>query len=49
MAFRRGSKNKCGKTRLNLHGTILEESQLVQIKKLELKGELKVWRTKLQA
>jgi hypothetical protein len=40
---------KSDKLRLNLHGTIFGRgNQLVQTKK-ELKGELMVWRTKMQA
>ncbi len=45
-----GPKPKSDKLRLNLHGTIFgRRDQLVQTKKKELKGELMIWRTKMQA
>jgi hypothetical protein len=44
---------KSGKSRLNLHGTILEGKSIgsdpKKKKKQELKGELMIWRTKMQA
>jgi hypothetical protein len=40
---------KSGKSRLNLHGTILEGKSIGLDPKNELKGELVIWRTKMQA
>jgi len=39
---------KSGKSKLNVHGTILEENQLVWTKKRSSKGKLMIWRTKMQ-
>ncbi len=38
---------KDGKLRLNLHGTILEGKNSIQTQ--NLKGELTIWKTKMQA
>jgi hypothetical protein len=49
-----GSRPKSGKLRLNLHGTILEGKSIgsdpkkERKKKKELRGELMIWRTKMQ-
>jgi hypothetical protein len=37
------------KTRLNLHGTVLEGKSLGSNQGKKLEGELMVWRTKMQA
>jgi hypothetical protein len=47
-----GLRPKSGKLRLNLHDTILEGKSIgsnTQKKKEKLKGELLIWRTKVQA
>ncbi len=44
-----GPRPKSGKSRLNLHGSILDRKSINSDQKKELKGDLMIQRTKMQA